>query len=799
MKHPKLANRIVRFVHSTQYRPMKPKGFIDALGLDAEEYPDVRRTVKDLVKQGLVRYASNHLVLPADSKVGNQNQLIGTFRQARGGYGFVRPLPVDRDKSQDDVFIPEAETLSAMEGDTVEIRFQNGRGGKLEGQILKIVERARRQFTGSFELIEDKPHVWLDVRQLEQPVSVGDIRGLPVNDGDKVIVELVRFPAAQEPGEGIIMEVLGNSKNPAVDTVAVMFQYGLPESFPDDVIEDARKQADQFREDEIPQGRRDLRDTPTLTIDPFDARDFDDAISLSKNSAGHWELLVHIADVSHFVPEDSPLDIEARQRATSVYLPDRVVPMIPEIISNHLASLQPDKPRYAKTIWIEYTPDGTLVSSRVWNSVIRNAQRLNYEQVDQFLADRRPWKNRLAPEIFQLLSDMHELAMTLRRRRQSGGSLELTLPEIKIDLDRSGKVKGAHLTEHTESHQMIEEFMLAGNQAVATWLDDLKLPFLRRAHAPPARTKLRRLTEFVQGLGIQCQNLENRFEIQRVIAEVAGTSAEYAVNFAVLKSMSKALYQPDMERHYALDMTHYCHFTSPIRRYPDLVVHRIVQKLIDGQPAKEPLPKLIQLGEHCSDREQNAEAAERELIHIKLLHFMNKKVGQEMHGHIIAVRPNEIVVRCREIPAEGIVPATALPQDRYRFNKSAHTLEGYRKGNSFRLGDELIVVVHQVNLARRQLIFAFQSHAARPRLAKDSKKPRRKSARAPLGSRDGNPGRERPGKSNQKVRTSKRKSPSNRSTKKGTTSRKTKSGGVEKARQGKSPLRARHQSKSKDS
>jgi ribonuclease R len=439
-----------------------------------------------------------------------------------------------------------------------------------------------------------------------------------------------------------------------------------------------------------------------------DARDFDDAISLSKNEKGNWELQVHIADVSHFVPLGSALDDEARKRATSVYLPDRVIPMIPETISNHLASLQPDRNRLAKTVFMEYTPDGTLIHNHVFNSVIRNQQRFNYEQIDQYLEDAEKWREKLTPEIFQLVADMHELAMVLRGIRNKQGALELTLPEVKIDLDKMGKVRGAHLVQHTVSHQMIEEFMLAANQAVATWLDSLQLPFLRRAHAPPNRLKLRRLNEFVRALGIQAENMEDRFEIQRVVNAVKGQPTEYAVNYAILKSMSKAVYQAEFERHYALDMTHYCHFTSPIRRYPDLVVHRIVQKLLDGVPANENEQVLEHLGVLCSDAEQNAENAERELIRVKLLHFLSKKQGELLTGVVSGVRPIGLTVRAIEIPVDGLISVRHLPADRYRFDKDTHTLEGYKEGNRFRLGDELIVRIENVDTAKRELHFSLE-------------------------------------------------------------------------------------------
>jgi len=406
-----------------------------------------------------------------------------------------------------------------------------------------------------------------------------------------------------------------------------------------------------------------------------------------------------------------------------------VIPMLPETISNHLASLQPDRRRLAKTVFMEYTPEGVLIHAEVFNSVIRNAFRFNYEQIDQYLVDPDPWKERLTPEIFQLVRDMHTLAMQLRAIRKRDGSVELTLPEVKVDLDKLGKVKGAHVVHHTESHQMIEEFMLAANQAVASWLDGLKLPFLRRAHAPPDALKIRRLNQFIRALGIPSEQMEDRFEIQRVIDSVKGKTTEFAVNYAILKSMSKAVYQCEFERHYALNMSHYCHFTSPIRRYPDLVVHRIVDKLVQGKQAHENTEALEVLGEHCSHTEQNAESAERELVRVKLLHFFEKRIGEMLTGIVWGVKQDGLVVRGIEIPVDGMVPLDRLPQDRYRYDRDTHTLEGYRTGNQFRLGDELIVRVERVDLARRHLEFRLEKVTHHTTASRSESEPARSNRR----------------------------------------------------------------------
>ena len=717
-----LADRVVRLVHSPEYRPCKPKQMLPALELGPDDYRELRRVVKWLVNQGQLAYAANHLVISPSMASGQPAALHGTFRHAAGGFGFVRPnTGGTQTDAPDDIFIPPGCTAGALDGDLVEVRLRGDRrgGSGIEGVIDRIIERRRRQFTGTFRRHSGQSVVFLDGTPYDTPVSVGDVRGLPLEDDDKVVVEMVEFfDAAGQGGEAVILEVLGSSKNPAIDTLTVMRQFGLPDAFPDAVIDDARAQADLFDDDAIPTDRRDLTDLLTLTIDPEDARDFDDAISL-KHAEGRWTLWVHIADVTHFVPAGGPLDQEAQQRATSVYLPDRVIPMIPEIISNHLASLQPQRTRLTKTVEIEMLDDGTVTHAEVYNAAIRSDQRFSYEQVDQFLAAPEAFTERWGEGICGLLTRMHQLAMTLRRRRLQRGSLTMDMPEVKLELDKSGRVKGAHLVVNTESHQIIEEMMLAANQAVATWLDDLKLNFLRRIHPSPERRKLRQLSRFVQDLGLPVGEIESRFEIQQVLDAVVGQPLEQAVNFAVLKSMNKAVYGPHHDGHYALNMEHYCHFTSPIRRYPDLSVHRLVQKLIDGKPTPDdPFPMLLRLGHHCSDQERNAEQAEREVILLKLLHHLKKHLGETMQAVISRVFPDGFHARGIKLPIDGYIPITSLPKDKYRFERRGQMIIGFKEHNRFRLGDLVTVRIAKVDIRDRQLFLEMvknhSSHADTP-------------------------------------------------------------------------------------
>ena len=562
--------------------------------------------------------------------------------------------------------------------------------------------RRTTRFVGSYFEQAQGGWVKIDGTGFARPVAVGDPGAKGVHEGDKVVVEMVHFPSQIRDGEGVVVEVLGRAGDVGVDTQTVIHEFALPGPFPEEALADARRQAERFDES-TPADRRDLTDRTIITIDPIDARDFDDAISLEPVERGHWLLGVHIADVSHFVREGSPLDQEARTRGTSVYLPDRVIPMIPEIVSNNLASLQPDKLRYAKTCWIEFSPEGVPVHSAVEPSAIRSCRRFAYEEVDVFLADPQTRSVEMTEEVRALLGRMRDLARILRNRRTARGSLQLEMPEVKIDLDRDGRVAGAHVVENTESHRIIEEFMLSANEAVAGALAAANVGFLRRIHPAPDMRKLRQLTEFVTELGFEVDSLESRFELQRLLDMARGRPEEHAVHYAVLRSLTRAAYGPQEDGHFALASECYCHFTSPIRRYPDLTIHRAIEALARGK--RPPADHLIQLGHECSDLERRAEAAERELVKLKLLHFLSSRVGTEMDAVITGVEAFGIFVQGLALPAEGLVPLDSLPDDSYRYDRASHTLSGRRAGQSYRLGDRVRVAVDRVDLDRRELNF----------------------------------------------------------------------------------------------
>ncbi len=654
------------------------------------------------------------------SRGGAKGTVEGTFKKTAGGYGFVKPVGADPADRSGDIFIPLGSSIDATSGDRVKVRLGRAREGGRQGpagEIVEVVERRSTRFVGTYFEAAKAGWVRIDGTAFARPVAVGDPGARGVRENDKVVVEMVRFPSDLGDGEGVIVEVLGKAGEPGIDTLTVIHEFGLPGPFPADALDDAREQAGRFAEatadDQVPSDRRDLTGDVIITIDPVDARDFDDAISLVRIERDHWLLGVHIADVAHFVREDSPLDVEARARGTSVYLPDRVIPMLPEIVSNNLASLQPGRVRFARTCWIEFSPEGIPVHATVERSAIKSARRFTYEEVDVFLADPSTPEVSMSDEVRGLLGRMRDLSRILRSRRRGKGSLELVMPEVKIDLDRDGRVTGAHVQENTESHQIIEEFMLSANEAVASIIAAAGIPFLRRIHPPPDPRKLRQLTEFVSELGFEIDSLESRFELQRLLGMARGRPEEHAIHFAVLRSLSRAVYGPAEDGHYALASECYCHFTSPIRRYPDLTIHRLVDRVTAGRrPAGD---GLRELGQHCSDLERRAEAAERELVKLKLLLYLSSRIGQVMEAVVTGVEPFGLFVQGIELPAEGLVAAEALPPDSYRYERTSHTLVGRRAGNSFRLGDRVRVVVAKVDLERRTLDFRFEERTGRQR------------------------------------------------------------------------------------
>lgn len=761
MENDDLSQELLEFILRPNYRPLKPRQIAKKLNVPETRLQELKRLIKRFVRQGKLTYGDKHRVLPgaapapaekAESKTAKNaaktaknGRLSGLFRRTPKGFGFVRPAGAGASHSREqDIFIAADHAGDAADGDLVLVKLLKSRGrfGQPQGAIVEVIERETHQFVGVYFEQNGSAYVQVDGTVFANPIAVGDPGAKNAQPDDKVVFEMVRFPTHVHDGEGVITEVLGPRGQPGVETLSIIREYGLPEDFAEDALEAARLEAERFDES-IHAERIDLTAETVITIDPVDARDFDDAISLKREPNGHWLLGVHIADVSHFVRPGNALDREARQRSTSVYLPDRVIPMLPEIISNGLASLQPERVRFTKSAFLEFTADGVHLSTELHSAAICSKRRFTYEEVDDYLACPEAWSKRLTSEVHALVGRMHELAMILRRRRMQKGALELSLQEVKIDLDKQGRVVGAHGVENTESHQVIEEFMLAANMAVAERLEEHEWHFLRRVHQAPDPRKLKSLNEFVSSLGFQTESLESRFELQRLLKDVADRPERQAVNYAVLRSLQRAAYSPEQAGHYALASDCYCHFTSPIRRYPDLTIHRLIDQLLTRQKPRNDLGELIALGEHCSDRERRAEDAERELTKVKLLHFLSDQIGLELEAVVTGVEQFGLFAQGVELPAEGLIHVTSLADDYYAFDRVTHTLAGHRAGNSFRLGDPIRVVVARVDVDRRELDFRIVERKPRPPKAARPARRKGASTRRPEGER---PGRTKTGK-----------------------------------------------------
>ena len=682
-------------------------------------------------------------------------RITGVFRRARAGYGFVRPETSSPGDASFDIFIPASRASDAISGDRVSVRltalekdrrsrakkstFKSPQAAeKRSGRIVDIIERRRTDFIGVYH--ETKPgqgHVLLTGDAPRQPITVTDAGAAGVAEGDTVVIELTKFPFPGSDGEGVITEILGAQGELGVETKAVIRQYDLRDEFPEDVLDDAREQSRVFNEQleagQLADRRRDLTDQVIVTIDPVDARDFDDAISLTKDADGHWTLGVHIADVSAFVPPGSALDREARLRGTSVYLPGKVLPMLPEVISNHLASLQPDKPRFARTAFITFDPSGLPTHTEITRSLIKSRHRFSYEEVGELLDRPEGKKNELPEGVYDLVIRMAELAKLLREKRMANGSLQMSLPEMKVKLDRDGNAVGAYAVVQDFPHQLIEEFMLAANVAVAERLTDKNVPFLRRVHPEPDPQKLEDLEKFLGDLGITSGPLQDRDNLRKVLAEAETSPLSLAIQYAILRATRKAIYSPADEGHFALHFRQYCHFTSPIRRYPDLTIHRALDKLQDDEKVGVDKNALERLAVQCNDCEDRAEGAERELVKIKLLEYMSTRIGETVEVVLTGVESFGLFAQSVAMPVDGFLPTSSLPTDQWRYDDVGHQLTGKHTGQSFRLGDKLTLELASVDPIRRQLEWRFPgttgSQTSSPRRSRPLEKAPRKAER----------------------------------------------------------------------
>lgn len=692
--------RLLDFMRLESDRPLKVKELSRALGVSSGQYPRFRTLVRKLVSSGeLVRLKRGRIGLPD-----KLNIMVGVLSVVRSGTGYVAP-DVSGDDDAVDILIPSRALFTAFDGDRVMVRLTGQVQGRQAGEIISIVERSARRIVGLFKKGKQYCYVVPDNPRIHRDIFVPDAGMSSVRDGDKVVAELVLWDDPHLNPEGKIVERLGRPNDPGVDMLTVIRTFGLPQEFSDDILREAEAVAKPVPPGEVV-GRTDLTGDVVFTIDPADAKDHDDAISIEKKRDG-YRLGVHIADVSHYVKEGTSLDTEAFARGTSVYIPGMVIPMLPEILSNDVCSLGPNRRRFALTVHIDFDKKGKMKSWLTSDTIIRSRAKLSYEEVQEFFDSDTRTKG--VERVVESLLLARKLANLLSKRRFAEGSLDFDLPESKIVLGPKGEVLELGNRLRLESHRLVEEFMLAANRAIALLIFRAGERFLYRVHQRPDIEKLENFSYMMSRLGhkFPVSPTMKPAAFARFLEKTKDTTEADFINELMLRSMQKAVYQSKNLGHFGLAFSHYGHFTSPIRRYPDLFVHRLVRHLKNGSYpvayARKVEKMIDRVGKHCSAQERIAESAERQAVKVKQVAFMSKQVGEEYGGVISGVVPHGFFVRLDNMGVEGMVRVSSIEDDYYRFDERNYRIVGLRGGRVFRMGDAIRVSVVKVDKTRNEI------------------------------------------------------------------------------------------------
>ncbi|MEL7472022.1 MAG: VacB/RNase II family 3'-5' exoribonuclease [Planctomycetota bacterium] len=759
--------RLLAFLATDGYEPMRVHQVAEELRV--EDKGDFAEAVDELAERGMLDLDDNgRLSLPSLHSITGQ-EIEGEFRASGRGFGFVQ---LDADYREGDVFIPPDRTMDAMSGDRVKIvvqRDRKGRGGgagagrtedRFRGEVLEILTRAKSTFTG--ELFKQGGQ-WLiqpDGRDVAHPIVIRDAESKNAKEGLKVAVDILHYPEGGTLAEGVITKVLGEAGRPDVETEAVIAAYNLPEpgEFPEACVRQARELTKQF-DDDIERFEQDPKNLPdrldytnefVITIDPPDAKDYDDAISLKKTDRG-WELGVHIADVAHFIEPGTPLDVEGKQRGNSTYLPRLVIPMLPEILSNGICSLQERVHRFAKTAFMRYDHEGNVTGRAVASTVIKSAKRLTYLEAQALIDGNEEEAKKHArtdpdytDELRATLRELNALAQRIEARRVRQGMISLDLPEVELVFNEDGRVVDAEREDDAYTHKVIEMFMVEANETLAKLFESLDVPLLRRTHPDPTPGESDALQKAATVAGFTIPPNPTREELQGLLNATRGTDAARAVHMAVLRTLTKAEYSPALIGHFALASEAYAHFTSPIRRYPDLTVHwalgeylrntnngddppksdeakKALGRELKDSPRCPPQADLVEIGRHCTRTEENSAGAERELRQFLVLQLLEEHIGEEFKGVVTGVVPRGVFVQIDPYMCDGMIKAADLPGDETRSNlppkwvidKKTGALVDKNSGRSFKIGDLVRVIISAVDLPRRELDLAIADGSSR--------------------------------------------------------------------------------------
>jgi ribonuclease R len=694
-------DKILAFFRSRPRHRLTPAEILKGVGSARGDLNDIVESLRALVKEGrMVRLKKNHYALP-----NAENSVTGRVHAHPDGYGFL--ILDDRDK--EDLYLSRREMRRVMHGDRIMARVDRKRTGD-ETRVVQILEHGQKRLIGTYEEHDGRGYlIPMDLRVAPAiPLSHGGPRPA---QGTVIAAEISRYGTGYSSPEADLLEPLGDPDDPEIQARAIIFQYGLPTAF----SPAARREAESCPQTMDPRevaSRVDLRARPIVTIDGERARDFDDAVTVEKED-GVYRLYVSIADVAHYVKPSTALDQDAYERATSVYFPDRALPMLPEELSNGICSLNPNEERLTKTALIEIGPRGEVLASRFFNSVIRSRARMTYTEVRKILVDKDPACLERYRELVDSFKLMEELALLLYEQRRARGSLDFDLPEAEILLDLQGAPENIVRAERNVAHRIIEEFMIAANEAVARHLKEKNFPLLYRVHEGPEREGIEEIAPFLLSLGYRLPQNRERItpkELQKLLDACKGKPEERVVNRVVLRAMKQAHYAPENIGHFGLASTCYTHFTSPIRRYPDLIVHRMLEDVLEEKKLKpkerEDLDRyMAEAGKHTSERERHAMDAEREMVDLKKAQFMTDKIGEEFGGFIVSLTNFGFFVELENYFVEGLVKLSSLTDDAYQYYEKEYLIKGRRTGRKFRLGDAVRVKVARVNAFRSQVDF----------------------------------------------------------------------------------------------
>lgn len=724
-----LKERILDFMREEAYKPISAEDLAEGMALKGKELNEFWPILDELeAKAFIIKTRYGKYGVPE-----KMNLIVGRYAATSKGFGFV----IDNVSVEGDVFIAPDATMSAMHNDRVVARVHRltsgGTGRRREGEVIRIVERANNKVVGTFESSRHFGFVIPDDLRIGHDIFIPKSEFNGAKKGSKVVVEITKWPEKRKSAEGKVAEVLGNKGDTGIEILSIITRHNLPTSFDADVEREAEKIPETISENELV-GRRDLRHLRLVTIDGEDAKDLDDAVHIERLPNGRYRLGVHIADVSYYVRENTPLDKEARERGTSVYLVDRVLPMLPQRLSNGICSLNAGVDRLALSAHMDIDHKGQVVNYEIFPSVIHVHTRLSYTIVRKILADHDEELRSQYGELVPELEQMERLCRILKERRLRRGAIDFDFPEIKVKLDEQGQPVELVKRVRSIAESIIEEFMLVANETVAEHMHHIGVPSVFRVHDEPDAEKMQKLNHLLHNFGQQLQKVDEiqPMALQQILSRIAGRPEERIVSTVMLRSLKQARYEAENRGHFGLAARYYTHFTSPIRRYPDLIVHRLVRETFTSgdisAKRREKLAQLLpQIALHSSERERAAAEAERETVDLKKVEYMAQFVGEEFDGVINGVTAFGLFV---ELPngVEGLVHVSSMDNDYYRYVEQEYALIGERTGKVFRLGDAARVLLTKVNPEERTIDFVLVTDVGVQ--AAGSKRP---SARKPIG------------------------------------------------------------------